>query len=204
MDKTTKRIVIAVVGMICVAALVLVAYYLISQGKIGSGKGKNSSSSEVEKLLNKDLESKYPEIPTEVVKLYWRFNKCIYNNSMSDKEFEGLLEQLRLLYDEELLAESGNSWDNMYDNLKKDKEQYAKDSQVIATYAVQKSSTVNYATIDGKECATVVTGTSLKAKSKREQTYEKFMLRKDSKGNWRILGWEQTTNPDDISVLGDK
>lgn len=203
MNKNTRKIVIAFVGMICVAALILVVYYLVSQGKIQSMKGNNGSSSEAEKLLSKDLESKYPGLPTEVVKLYWRINKCIYNNSMSDKEFEGLLEQLRLMYDEELLAKSENSWDAMYENLKTEKEQYAKEEKTIATYVVQQNSTVDYNTIDGRECATVITGTRLKAKSKREQTYEKFILRKDDQGKWRILGWTQTTDQDDIAVLGD-
>lgn len=204
MSKSTRKIIFAIVGMLCVAALVLVVYFLISQGKISSVRGNNGPSSEVEKLLNKDLESKYPELPTEVVKLYWRFNKCIYNNTMSDKQFEGLLEQLRMLYDDELLAESENSWDTMYENLKAEKKQYAKKEQTIATYSVQQNSTVEYNTIDGRECATVITGTLLKAKSKREQTYEKFLLRKDEQGKWRILGWSQTKDQDDIAVLGDK
>lgn len=33
------------------------------------------------------------------------------------------------------------------------------------------------------------------------QIYEKFLCRKDAKGKWRILGWEQTTDKEEIATL---
>ena len=58
----------------------------------------NTTASEAERLINKDLEVGYPDTPTEVLKLFGRMNQCIYNNNMSDKQFDELVNQMRLLY----------------------------------------------------------------------------------------------------------
>lgn len=203
MNKMTRKITVAFVGIVCVAALILVLYNMLVQGKLTSSRDAATTSTEISKLLEKDLDDRYPDTPTEVVKLYWRLNKCMYNSSMSDKNFEGLLKQLRKLYDEELLAEEDNSWDQMLKNFKKDKNEYNKKKRTISNYTVQQNSTVQYGDLDGKEGATVITCTLMKEKSDRKQTYEKFICRKDEQGKWRILGWEQVTDEKEISVLGE-
>ncbi len=203
MNKMTRKITVAFVGIVCVAALILVFYNMLVQGTITSSRNASTTSTEISKLLDKDLDGRYPDTPTEVVKLYWRINKCMYNDSMSDKNFEGLLKQLRKLYDEEFLAESDNSWDQMLAKFKKDKAAYNKKKRTIASYTVQQNSTVQYGDLDGKEGATVITGTLMKEKSERKQTYEKFICRQDDEGKWRILGWDQITDEKEISVLGE-
>ena len=55
----------------------------------------NTNASEAERLINKDLEVGYPDTPTEVLKLFGRMNQCIYNNNMSDKQFDELRKQKR-------------------------------------------------------------------------------------------------------------
>lgn len=204
MDKKTRKIMGAFTVMVCVAALILGGYYMLSRGKLGKTRNTSSTATEVEKLLTKDLETKYPETPTEVVKLYWRYNKCMYNRDMQDEEFEGLLKQLRKLYDVELLDMKENSWANMLKHFEEDKSAYVKKDQVITTYAVQPNSTVQHSTVDGKERAVVIAGALVKVKSKREQVYEKFICQRDSDGNWKILGWTQTTDKDEISLVANE
>lgn len=201
MAKESKKIIFSLIGIVVAAACVVLLYYLISEGKIGRTGNSGATETEVQKLLDKDIDTKYPETPTEVVKLYWRFNKCIYNTSMSDKNLQGMVKQLRKLYDEELLAEEGNSWDDMLEKVKKDQKSYLKKEKKIASYVVQKNSTIQTAKLDGRECATVISGVLTKAKSEREQIYEKFMCRRDEDGKWRILGWQQTTDEDEIAYL---
>lgn len=205
MNKNKKKVLFSVTAMLVAAALILFVFYLISQGKLRSYQSKEQVTSEVDKLLEKDLETKYPETPTELIKYYWRLNKCIYNNSLSDKDMQKLLDQLRLLYDDELLALEENSREQMLQQMQEDKKKFSDKNQVIATYIVQKNSKVTYKTIDKRECATVLTGTLMKVKNKsqRTQTYENFLCRKDNKGKWRILGWKQTTDQNEISTLGD-
>ncbi len=204
MGKGMKKIVFSLIVIIAAAVCVVVLYYLISEGKIGGAGNSAATESEIQKLLDKDNDTKYPETPTEVVKLYWRYNKCLYNNAMNDKELQGIVKQLRKFYDTELLEGEGNSWDDMLGKIKEDRESYAKKDRKIASYAVQPNSTVQYAELDGRECATVISGVLTKEKSKRSQVYEKFMCRKDEDDRWRILGWQQTTDANEIGYLGEK
>lgn len=201
MKKEAKKIIFSLIGIVAVAVCVVVLYYLMSERKIGVSRSSTANESELQKLLDKDNDTTYPETPTEVVKLYWRYNKCIYNTSMNDKNLQGMVKQLRKFYDEELLAGEGNSWDDMLKQVKKDQESYLKKERKIASYAVQKNSTIQLAELDGRECATVISGILTKEKSKREQVYEKFMCRKDKDGRWRILGWQQTVDADEIAYL---
>lgn len=198
-----KKIGITFVALVCLAAVVLTVFYRISNGEISESRENKSSATEVNKLMDKDLDNGYPETPTEVVKLYWRYNKCIYNKTLTDKEYDKMLKQLRRLYDTELLSVKENAWDTMRERLAKEQKSYRKKEQTISTYVVQPAGSIEYKTIDKRECAIVITGTLTKAKQKRKQIYEKFICRKDSKGKWRILGWDQTTDKEDIATLGD-
>lgn len=192
MSKMNKRIIGACVVILLAATAVLGGYFFIQRQAANKVQEDALPDTEVGMLLAKDLEAKYPATPTEVVKLYWRINKCIYNEGMNDKEFDKLLGQLRMLYDEEFLSAEGNSFEQMSENLKEDKEQRRKNKETLSSYVVQKNSDVTEAEIDGKLCATVASSALVKPKKgKSTKTYEQFMLRKNEKNNWKILGWKQ-------------
>ncbi len=194
MDKNRKKLMSAFMIMLVIAALAVAGYYIINKQITQKAQDEvNLPDTEVGKLLAKDLDVAYPETPTEVVKLYWRLNQCMYNGSMDDKEFEGLLKQLRKLYDQELLDKKENSWDGMLSNFKDDKKKYSKNKQKISSYIVQENSAVEFGKKDGKECAALLTNTLMKKGTDRVKLYEKFMCRKDSSGKWKILGWSSAT-----------
>lgn len=190
MDKNRKKVMSAFLIMLVIAVFAVTGYYVINKQITQKAQDEESiPDTEAGKLLAKDLDVTYPKTPTEVVKLYWRFNQCMYNDNMSDKDFEGLLKQLRKLYDQEFLDKEENSWDNMLSSFKKDKKKYKTNKQMISSYMVQDNNTVVYGKEDGKDCATLFTSTMVKKKTERMKLYEKFMCRKDSSGEWRILGW---------------
>ena len=97
-----------------------------------------------------------------------------------------------MLYDEEFLEAQGNDWDTMLTNFKNDKKTFSKEKRLISSYSVDIDSTVDYATVKGRECATLNSSTFETVKSKSTRTYAKFMCRKDNNGKWKILGWEKT------------
>ena len=70
MKKTTKKITGVLVLMVCVAAIVIAGFYFISKQDKEKAEDPLQPTTEVEKLLKKDLESNYPETPAEVVKMY--------------------------------------------------------------------------------------------------------------------------------------
>ena len=191
MDKNKKKITSAFFIMLIIVVLAVTGYYVINK-KITQDAADEVKlpNTEYGKLLAKDLDTAYPKTPTEVVKLYWRFNQCMYNeDDLSNSEFEGLLKQLRRLYDDEFLSHSDNSWDKMLKNFKLDKKKYKSNKQKISSYIVQNNDNVKIEEEKGKECAILYTNTLVKKGSDRVRLYEKFMCRKDSSGNWKILGW---------------
>lgn len=113
----------------------------------------NTTASEAERLINKDLEVGYPDTPTEVLKLFGRMNQCIYNNNMSDKQFDELVNQMRLLYSNSLLSQ--NPFEEQRDNLKDEIQEFRKQKRRIANYTVDKGSSVKYKTIQNQDCAYV-------------------------------------------------
>lgn len=191
----TKKIIGAFVAIILVAAAVLGVYSAMNRQAQKEAEEDVLPTTEIGKILAKDLELSYPETPTEVVKLYWRINCCMYNEKkLSDENVESLLKQLRLLYDEELLATENNSYEAMLENFKADREKYQESKQTISTaYIVQKNETVVVKKVDNRECTSIISSTMLTAKGDTTKTFEEFFCRKDSDGKWKILGWQQTT-----------
>ena len=199
-NKMTKRIIGAFAAIILVAAVVLAVYFAMNRQVQKDAEESVLPTTEVGKILAKDLELKYPETPTEVLKLYWRINKCMYNENVGDENFEKLLKQLRML-----LAEENNSYEKMLENFKKDRDSYQEKEQKISdAYNVQSNKTVSVKKLDGRDCATVITSTLVKAKGEKStKTFEKFMCRRDAKGKWKILGWQQT-NAEEAAKAGMK
>ena len=76
-----------------------------------------------------------------------------------------------------------------YKNFKLDKKKYKSNKQKISSYIVQDNDDVKFGEEKGKECAILYTNTLVKKGPDRVRLYEKFMCRKDSSGNWKILGW---------------
>lgn len=196
MDKPKKKVLTAFIVMLCLAVAVVAFYYFMSRRNDGEVKETTETGSEVEKLIKKDLDTKYPATPSEVVKLYWRFNKCMYNTGMSDDDFEQLLKQLRKLYDDEFLANEENSWENMLKNFKKDRDEYMSSKKTIAMYAIEPSSSGVYGKMDSEEYVTIQCNVMLKQKAKRINIVEKFMCRCDKDNNWKILGWDEVSSED--------
>ena len=201
MKKSTRKVMIAFFVMVIVAALVLVGFYMLSKSGEEKGGENELPSTEVEKLLAKDLELKYPETPSEVVKLYWRINKCMYNDNaekkLSNEEFEALLKQLRMLYDEEFLSVEENSWDNMLKNITVDKKTFLDEERMISSCIVQEDKDVKYGTIDGEEGATIYVDILETKGEKSVRSRGEFICRKDPAGKWKILGWEQVANSEE-------
>ena len=195
MDKMTKKILGAFTAILVIAAIILAVYFTISKQAEKKAETDVLPTTEVGKLLAKDLETKYPETATEVVKLYWRINRCMYNEDTSDKDVEAVLKQMRKLYDEEFLQDENNSYDKMLKKLMSDREKRLDAKQAFVSSNVQKNDTLKIVKMDGRECTEVMTSTLIKGK-KSEKVYERFVCRRDSAGNWKIMGWQQVSKAD--------
>jgi len=187
MKKKSSTLKIIFVMTIILLTLVL-SYLYIQTRTTPLINRKDGNKSELEILLTKDIESGYPNSPRKLVELYSRYAKGMFNEKPNDKEIETLADKIRLLFDDELLLH--NPLDTYLIELKTEITSYRKANRTMMNYVIQSSDGIQYWTKDKVEYAYVIASYTLKENSDYTKIYEKFLIRKDSDGNWKILGWE--------------
>ena len=100
-----KSTVITVIVMLLVAAAIVAGYFIISARK-NKENYEGGERTELDILLEKDLDKSYPLTSREVIKFYSRILKCYYNEELTEEQLGGLLDQMRGLFDEEFLAQN--------------------------------------------------------------------------------------------------
>ena len=172
------------------AVVVVIWYYIDSNKASENGDSKSSLVvSEVDKLVNKDLEKSYPYTAREVVQTFIRIQKCYYNEKMSDDEFVKLAFMATELFDEEL--KNANPFDEYYEELKTEGAQYKDEKKIINRTILDKTNEVVYSTVDEQKYASMNCIYYLKSKSGTSKVVETYILRKDEDDRWKILGWKE-------------
>ncbi len=178
-----------IILVILVIALGMTVYtYSLNKGTLTPTE-KNSED-EAGKLASRNLETDYPNTPRKVIEYYSQIMKCFYGEELSEEILKKLVQQTRLLYDEELLAQNPEE-----DALKQTKdyiEEFRENNNKITEYIIEDSKDIEYYTKDDASYAIVTTAYFTRDKSGASKTYEDYLLRKDKDGNWKILGWELT------------
>ena len=146
------------------------------------------STSVVASVLLRNLERNYPSTPKEVIKYYAELNQVLYSEEYSEVEFRALASKMRLLFDEELVA---NQPDEEYqEGLKDEIESFRKNNWVISSFATSASTDVERFTQDGFEFARLYCTFTIRQSGSYGSTQEVFLLRKASDGHWKIYGWQ--------------
>lgn len=184
MNKSVKNIrTVGVIGLLIVLALV---YYNYLNNKAGDRFDK-AQPTETEKLENYNFEDEYPKTVRDVVKLHCRYLKCIYNGDFKEEELETLNNKMRELYDDTLLAY--NKENVQLETLKNDIQDYKDKKTTITSYIMSQADDVEYYTIEDIEYAKIDVTVNIKVKTSGDKTYEEYLLAKDNKDRWRIMGW---------------
>lgn len=161
----------------------------------------STTASEAERLISKDLEVGYPDTPTEVLKLFGRMNQCIYNNNMSDKQFDELVNQMRLLYSNSLLSQ--NPFEEQRDSLKEEIQEFRKQKRKIANYTVDKGSSVKYKTIQNQDCAYIQMAYFMKENGNYTKSFQEYILVKENE-KWKILSFQKNVSQDESKTEEQK
>ncbi|MBR1524561.1 MAG: hypothetical protein IJ641_08935 [Lachnospiraceae bacterium] len=184
-----RRSIVTFSFVICLIAVAAIGgYYQVMKHQKMQSEVKTPTT-ELEKLIAKDLEIGYPETPTEVMKLWGRINQCIYNTSMSDEEFSDLFHQLRAMYSSDLL--DANPEEKHLEKFKAEVEQFQSDKKKVVSYNAETGASVRYKTINDRECAYITisyfmnTGGRAYAKS-----YQDFILVKQN-DRWKVFGFKE-------------
>ena len=138
MKKTKQKTMGTIFIMAILVIAVGVGFWQIMESKRAQSKNEEKSKiEEVNEIIEKDFEANYPGTPREVVKMYSRISSCCYNQELSDDELVLLVEKMRELFDEELLA--ANPTEKHIEELKKDAEKYHEAKRTISSYTVDKN-----------------------------------------------------------------
>lgn len=194
MAETKKKSGIAgTIVFVALAALFVIGIYMSLTRNKNEGKLEaDVQISEASNLIAKDLKNSYPGTAREVMKLYCRITQCLYSDDLSDKEIEDLIDQLRMLYADELLAE--NDRDTMIGLARGEIKHYNSNTMTINSYNVEESGEITYFRNENPPRALIdvyFTIKNDKAKS-FERAYEEFVLIEDDNSHWKILGWRLT------------
>lgn len=177
----TFTILVFILVIVCLAV-----YVVISNRTKQTTSGDDAS--EVEKLLSYDFAEDYPKTVKETVRLHCRYMKCAYNNEFSEDELDKMNQQVRNLYDQELLDYNEES--AQLDALKQDIQYYVDNKQKIVSYSFGEDSQIEYNTQDQVDYAKIKVKVMLRVDSAPGEAEEEFILRKNDEGQWKILGWQ--------------
>lgn len=146
--KSRRGISLFIIIVLLVVIGVLIVYYQHMK-KQQMQETVHTPTTETEKLIAKDLEMGYPETPKEVMKLFGRFNQCIYNKTLSTEDFSALVGRLRELYCEEL--KDLNTQEKMKADILSEKKLYKSKSRKIINYTIDEEQNYQYKEIEGTE-----------------------------------------------------
>jgi len=201
MGKAKKRTTTTIVVMTLLAIMVLLFYFYWSN-RTDPIDTSVENQSEVEKLLNKDLELYYPETPREVVKLFSNMMKVLYDdldNKMDDADIKALALKIRELYDTEFLE--NNQEDIYLQNLYTDIASWKEKDRRITNYRLDNEDLEQESEIDGVKYSVDYVTFTIQENSKFIEAW-KILLRQDENKKWKILGWELAPGEDN-SVIED-
>lgn len=167
--------------------LVGLFFYLANRTKeVAEGQTKKMTA--VDEVLARNLETNYPSTPKEVLKYYSEITRCFYGEEYSEEELNKLAKKSRALFDAELLY---NQTDSQYLNsLKKDITSYKEEGRVISSYSVSASTDVQEYSYGGYDWAQLYCIYNIRVKTQITPVQERFLMRKDEGGHWKIVGWD--------------
>ena len=187
--KKEQQSPLKVVIIACIlVALVVGFYFYLSNRTKGNSSEDTETVTKTQQVLLRNLDNNYPPSPREVLKYYCDILQCIYNESNTDEELEKLAMQIQLLYDDEFVS---NQTEDMYLlNLAGEIADMKKQDIKISSYSTSSSTDVEYFSRDGYEWARLYGTLNLRQGTKIRTSNERFLLRKDEAGHWKIYGWE--------------
>ena len=189
MYKKTQNPVVVGIVMALLAVFIIGGFFLVRSIGLKNLELKKSKT-EVEKLMELNLDDNYPGNAREVLKIYNRILKCCYNEELTDEQIKKLAEQNQKLFDEQLLEK--NPLHQYVEKLKKDIEDYKSKKTTIANIAIQDLAEAEREERGGYKFCNLLVSYIVKDTKGLKTTNEKYYLREDDKGRWKILFWELT------------
>lgn len=187
--KRRKNPVFLIVTMVVITAVVIGAYFFLRDRALKK-EAALKEKSEVTKLLSLQFSEDYPGNAREVIRLHNRFMKCYYNEELTADEIRGLAMKNQELYDAELLLR--NPIDEYVKNLTAEIKEYKEKKRRIVNDKIQDYANAERLVKGGYNFCNLLTSYFMKEDKKHITVGQKYYLREDENGRWKILFWEKT------------
>lgn len=183
-------------GTILLAVIVIIivfVFYLLNNRGIGETElDDDLVMSPVQEVLARNMDTNYPATPREVLKYEAQITKCYYNETLSEEDFQLLVQRERMLYDEELLAQ--NSLEDQVAALVDTTYETKANGYVLSEVQVSSSLDVEEFAKDGYEWASLYVIFTFKKGSLHYLSQHQYIMRKDEQGDWKIYGWQMVVD----------
>lgn len=186
MDESTKNGIIKAIVLMVLAALVVGGFFfLLNRGNNDSNNTTEEKVlTEVEKITTTDLSKTYPKTPATVVDLYTKIMQVMYKQTYTDEEFDKMAAVMAGIFDNDFLANQANWPEGLRTEVNNKKEgDYSISKYEILSQDEEKT------TDSGEQISNVMARISLRHGTKTTLYNYLFVLRKDSEGRWKIMGW---------------
>lgn len=175
------------IAVIVVLALSVLAYFYVINNRMKRVEEDVDKITPVQELLIMNLDTNYPSTPKEVVKLYSEITRCFYAEDYSEDDLISMARMSRKLFDDELVANQDE--DSYIRALKGEIATYRQQNRVITSYSLSSSADVEYYNYKDDEWAQLIAMYSIRTAGKVEPSKERYLLRKDADGHWKIFGF---------------
>ena len=183
-----KKARIVIAALVCVILVCGVFYFVKNRANSSPEEG---DLSQIQKLITRNLEQQYPATPRVVILLYNKIIMMYYEGEYSEEEFQALAAQTIMLFDDELAKI--NPLQSYMSSLRAEIKEYKSRNRSIKKANVCDSRDVLFLTDPNNqdEIAYVTASYFVKEDTSYEKIYQRYVLRKDSEGCWKILTYYQ-------------
>ena len=184
LKKIKKPLILIMLGV------AVVAYYLYLSNRNNDNTDKMTNNSVVAEYIDRDMEKNYPGTPRAVVLWYSKMIKAVYEKDLTDEDVKGMAKNLYAMFDDELKEK--NPYDQYVASVAAEINAYNDANKIISDFVVEDDVNIEFITYEGNKYAKVDVLYYVHEDTKIIKVYHEYTLRKDSKGDWRILFWEIT------------
>lgn len=183
--KMSTSIIIIVVSV----AVIVGIYFMLTRRWSNDEKPTEVQITAVQNILLRNIDNNYPPTPKEVLKYYSDITQCFYAGGYTEEQLIQLADRAWDMYDEDLQA--NQDYDTYIKNLKAEIEDYKKKDWSISSYSTSSSIDVLEFERDGHKWAQLYAFYNVRQSTEIVKVTERFLMRKDKNGRWKIYGWEQ-------------
>ncbi len=185
-----------------IIAVLIVSFYLYLSKRMTSGGEETKQPEKVstmDQVLEKNFAADYPGTARSVIQWYNKIVLLMHDEKTTDSQMVDLCDQALHLFDEELLKV--NPRDSYIASVRDDAAAFESAGRKIVSTGVCDSGDVVYFSNGGKKYAYVVASYFETEGSGYTRVYQKYCLRQDSDGKWKIVAFQLCDR--DGNVTGD-